>query len=184
VNARELHPFAVDGRISRGPKPGHPAYDVAVRLYTPVLALRAGRVMRVWSSRAGGIGIWVRSKGPDGNGGVQALADQYYHLSGPLVLPGMVVAAGQKIGLSGSTGHSTGPHVHYETQVGGMRGAHVDPFSLGAFSRPEVSRSVSESPSESPGSSPPLQSSASSESLPVIVKRPVRRVTRPKKKKE
>ena len=57
-----------------------------------------------------------------GNG----LATAYAHNSSLLVRVGDHVAQGQVISLSGSTGHSTGPHVHFEVRVNGVP---VDPLS-------------------------------------------------------
>jgi len=48
----------------------------------------------------------------------------YQHLSDTLVKPGQKVKAGDKIGVSGSTGNATGPHLHIAAQWGGGYGAH------------------------------------------------------------
>jgi murein DD-endopeptidase MepM/ murein hydrolase activator NlpD len=56
-----------------------------------------------------------------GNG----IRTMYAHLSRIDVRVGARVAAGHQIGLVGSTGHSTGPHLHFEVRV---RGAPVDPL--------------------------------------------------------
>ncbi len=50
----------------------------------------------------------------------------YGHLSGVTVTPGQTVVGGQLIGYVGSTGYSTGPHLHFETQYNGVR---YDPLS-------------------------------------------------------
>jgi murein DD-endopeptidase MepM/ murein hydrolase activator NlpD len=55
------------------------------------------------------------------------LSTLYGHLDWPLVQPGEVVAAGQAIALMGSTGNSTGPHLHFEVRIAGVP---VDPLPL------------------------------------------------------
>jgi murein DD-endopeptidase MepM/ murein hydrolase activator NlpD len=49
----------------------------------------------------------------------QGISTRYAHLARPLVRPGDEVTAAQVIGQIGSTGLSTGPHLHFEVQVGG-----------------------------------------------------------------
>lgn len=66
-------------------------------------------------------GKWVQIEHPDG------MQTRYAHLSRIDVRPGESVSAGQQIGLMGSTGHSTGPHLHFEII---RNGQHVDPESL------------------------------------------------------
>jgi len=56
----------------------------------------------------------------------------YGHLSQILVIPGEEVRLGQVIALSGSTGHSTGPHVHYEVR---LHGVPVNPYNYMAHTR-------------------------------------------------
>lgn len=101
------------------------AVDLAVPRGTPVLAARDGVVMQVEGShRAGGgtsgsrSGNFVRLVHRDGTMTV------YAHLQpgGVHVAPGQQVRAGDRIGLSGSTGFATGPHLHFAVQVNrGMR---------------------------------------------------------------
>ena len=76
---------------------------------TPVHAAGAGKVLR--AEVAGGYGNLVELD--HGNG----VTTRYGHLSAFDVKAGQIVAAGQVIGRIGSTGRSTGPHLHYETRL-------------------------------------------------------------------
>ena len=79
---------------------------------SPVLASQAGTVVVV-RQRYYGYGFHVRI---DHGGGVQTL---YAHMSRIDVVPGQQVQKGQQIGLIGSTGNSSGPHLHFEILIGG-----------------------------------------------------------------
>lgn len=95
----------------------HAGLDMAAPTGTPVTATGAGRISRAgW---AGGYGILVSIE----HGG--ARETRYAHLSAIAVRPGEMVRQGQVIGYVGSTGRSTGPHLHYETRVAGQA---VDPW--------------------------------------------------------
>ena len=103
------------------------AVDFSADIGTPVLAARGGTVMQVESDfdkaglnleKYGGRANFVRILHDDGTMGL------YAHLqeSGVLVRVGQHVQAGQQIGLSGNTGFTTGPHLHFAVQVNrGMR---------------------------------------------------------------
>ena len=93
---------------------GHTGIDMAVPTGTPVRAALAGTVT-VSTYNAGGYGYYVMI---DHGGG---LATLYGHCSQLLVSVGRVVQAGDIIALSGSTGRSTGPHLHLEVRVNGER---------------------------------------------------------------
>ena len=103
------------------------AVDFAAETGTPVLAAREGVVMQVESDfdraglnleKYGGRANFVRILHDDG------AMSLYAHLKteGALVRVGQRVRAGQQIGLSGNTGFTTGPHLHFAVQVNrGMR---------------------------------------------------------------
>ena len=102
-----------------GPRWGgfHPGIDIAAPTGDPIRAAGAGTV--VFATWDGGYGQVVRIDHPDG------VRTVYAHLSRILVNEGDAVAAGQTIGLVGSTGFSTGPHLHFEVRLGGSA---VDPI--------------------------------------------------------
>ncbi|GAA0795820.1 M23 family metallopeptidase [Spirilliplanes yamanashiensis] len=96
-----------------GPRWGrlHAGVDLAAPSGTPIVAAGAGTVVQA-GAWAGGYGISVLID--HGNG----YLTHYGHMSVTVVEPGQVVHAGQQIGLEGSTGHSTGPHLHFEVHQG------------------------------------------------------------------
>lgn len=94
----------------------HSGIDLAAPSGSPIAATSAGVVsMGGW---AGGYGLLVALNHGDG---VQTL---YGHMSRLNVVIGQRVQRGDVIGYVGSTGLSTGPHVHYEVRIGGQA---VDP---------------------------------------------------------
>lgn len=95
----------------------HGGIDIAIPTGTPVAAAAAGRVISAgWM---GGYGYLVVI---DHGGG---LATAYAHNSSVAVGSGSSVSQGQTIAYAGSTGNSTGPHVHFEVRV---NGSPVDPL--------------------------------------------------------
>ena len=102
-NLRRHHP--ITGRISP-----HRGTDFAMRTGTPVDAPAAGRVIKS-AYQAGGAGNYLVIRHDNG------YKTRYMHLSKRLVSEGDRVEMGQKIALSGNTGGSTGPHLHYEVMV-------------------------------------------------------------------
>ncbi len=91
----------------------HTGLDIAGKTGTPVYAARAGTVEKSQCGWNGGYGCYVII---DHGGGVKTL---YAHHSQLYVSAGDQVTQGQTIGLMGSTGRSTGPHVHFEVRVNG-----------------------------------------------------------------
>jgi len=79
-----------------------------------VVAAKAGRVSRVANAGNVSYGRWIEIN--HGNG----YTTRYAHLSRQVVSVGQSVAQGQKIGEVGSTGGSTGPHLHYEVRLNGV----------------------------------------------------------------
>ncbi|AJE84099.1 secreted peptidase [Streptomyces albus] len=97
----------------------HTGQDFAVPIGTPVRAAGAGRVVRV--SCGGGFGMEIVIAHPNG------YFTQYAHLASPAVDQGEQVRAGQRIGQSGTSGNSTGPHLHFEVRLTEEMGSAVDP---------------------------------------------------------
>ncbi|MFD5266839.1 M23 family metallopeptidase [Streptomyces sp. NPDC058335] len=97
----------------------HTGQDFAVPIGTPVKAVGAGRVVRV--SCGGAFGIEIVLRHADG------YYTQYAHLASVAVDQGESVRAGQWIGQSGTSGNSTGPHLHFEVRVTPEMGSAVDP---------------------------------------------------------
>ena len=97
----------------------HSGIDLAAPLGTRIAAANAG-IATIYRER-GGYGLYiVVSRDSE-------FSTLYGHLDWPLVQPGDVVAAGQAIALMGSTGNSTGPHLHFEVRIAGVP---VDPLPL------------------------------------------------------
>ncbi|MBO8164203.1 MAG: M23 family metallopeptidase [Brevibacillus sp.] len=94
----------------------HSGIDLAAATGTPVVAAKAGRV--VFADANGSAGNEVKIDHGDDT------KTRYLHLDMILVERGQEVEAGQPIGRVGSTGRSTGPHLHFEYHV---RGTPVDP---------------------------------------------------------
>jgi len=103
------------GRITSafGPRWGrlHTGLDIAAGMGAPIMAAAAGTVIS--SGNEGGYGYAVRIQHPDGT------TTLYAHNSRLLVRAGQKVEAGQQIAKEGSSGNSTGPHVHFEVRIGG-----------------------------------------------------------------
>ncbi|ADP12811.1 hypothetical protein EJP617_31300 [Erwinia sp. Ejp617] len=101
-NPRRTNP--VTGRIAP-----HKGVDFPVPVGTPVLAIGDGEV--IVSKRSGAAGNYVAIRH-----GRQYMT-RYMHLKTLLVKPGQKVKRGDRIALSGNTGRSTGPHVHFEVWI-------------------------------------------------------------------
>lgn len=113
---------APQGRFSHNDAENRDAIDFALPEGTPVLAARAGKVMQVQGNFSGNgqdplrdreRANFIRVLHEDGSMAV------YAHLreNGVLVRSGQRVEAGQRIGVSGNTGYSTAPHLHFVVQA-------------------------------------------------------------------
>lgn len=102
-------------RSRYGPRRGraHQGVDLALKAGEPIYATFSGRV-RISQYNKGGYGNLVIIRHDNG------LETFYGHLSERMVEPNQWVEAGQVIGLGGSTGRSTGPHLHFETRYYGQ----------------------------------------------------------------
>ncbi|MFM2721683.1 M23 family metallopeptidase [Microbacterium mcarthurae (nom. nud.)] len=102
----------------------HTGTDFAAPDGTPLIAAADGRV-RVAEFSGGYGGLIVIEHQIDGATVATAYAHMWEH--GIHVQVGDQVTAGQHIGDTGSSGNSTGPHLHFEVRLGGTNGEHTDP---------------------------------------------------------
>lgn len=110
VNGRMTSPYGLRRHPILGYARMHAGIDFGAAWGSPIFAVAGGVV--TFAGRHGGHGNYVRLEhGGFGSG--------YGHMSRIAVAPGAKVAAGQVIGYVGSTGLSTGPHLHYEVYQGG-----------------------------------------------------------------
>ena len=106
--------------VFRDMKKGLEGVDIAAPKGTSVYTTAEGKVIRA-GFQAGGYGNFIEVKHPNG------LSSVYGHLSRIDVHTGQVVASGERIGLVGSTGYSTGPHLHFEVR---RNGGQVNPTKV------------------------------------------------------
>ncbi|GGV07594.1 M23 family metallopeptidase [Streptomyces spectabilis] len=99
----------------------HTGIDFHAASGTSVQAVGAGTVVEAGWGGAYGNNIVIKM-----NDGTYT---QYGHLSSISVTVGQAVTPGQQIGLSGSTGNSSGPHLHFEARTGAEYGSDIDPLA-------------------------------------------------------
>lgn len=100
-----------NGKLTQGFHGPYQAVDVGAPIGTPIYAAAAGRVMVAKTSGYnGGYGLMVIIQHDNGS---QSL---YAHMSKVMVKTGQTVSQGQQIGAMGSTGRSTGSHLHFEVR--------------------------------------------------------------------
>lgn len=111
--------FPVNGFLTQNFHSGHIGLDFGVVVGTPVQSTIEGKVTYAgWNNEGYGNLVIVD------NGSCKTY---YAHLSEIPVTAGQTVQKGDVIGLSGNTGNSTGPHLHYEVR---MNGQPIDPASF------------------------------------------------------
>jgi murein DD-endopeptidase MepM/ murein hydrolase activator NlpD len=111
--------YITRGQLGAGANAAHPGVDVAVPSGTPVRVAGAGSVIEARRDREYGLFVLVRHDA--------GLETRYAHLSRIVVSPGQKLEAGEVLGLSGNTGRSSAPHLHFEVT---QRGQSIDPRTL------------------------------------------------------
>ena len=133
VDSLESYHYPYIGRITSryGPRRGraHQGIDIALKVGDPIYATFDGKVR--FAKAAGNYGNLVVIRHNNG------LETYYAHLSQIDVESGDWVVAGQQIGLGGSTGRSTGPHLHFEVRY---KGQSFDPERIVDFSNGNLRR--------------------------------------------
>jgi cell wall-associated NlpC family hydrolase len=100
----------------------HTGVDFRAKSGTPVKAVHSGTVVKAgWGGSYGNEIVIKHAPG---------VYTQYAHLSSINVKVGAKVSTGLMIGLSGSTGNSTGPHLHFEVRTGSGYGTDINPVSF------------------------------------------------------
>ena len=107
-----IHPISGQWKMHNG-------VDMAAAQGTPIYAAKSGKVTTA-SYQAGGAGYYVSINHGDGFSSI------YMHMTHFIVSPGQYVNAGQVIGYVGSTGGSTGPHLHFGISY---NGTYVNPMN-------------------------------------------------------
>lgn len=121
---RRVHPIFRYSRM-------HSGIDFGARWGSPIVAAADGIVIAAGS--AGGYGQQVRIAHEGG------MVTSYSHMSRIAAAPGSQVRQGEVIGQVGSTGVSTGPHLHFEVR---MAGRAIDPLTARLQSRPVMDKAV------------------------------------------
>jgi len=111
-----------------GARKYHQGIDIAAPRRSPIRAAAAGRVIKVSRSWAKGLYVKIRHD--------ETYTTAYFHLDNVLVHRGQWVIQAETVGLEGSSGRSTGPHLHFEIHKNGQP---VDPtFYLPEFTPPPL----------------------------------------------
>lgn len=119
VKSRVTSAFGRKRFLNDQPRSPHSGVDLRARTGTPVRAPNSGVIALIGDHYLTGLTVVL-----DHGLGLFSL---YYHLSGVKVAEGEFIEKGSILGLAGSSGRSTGPHLHWGATLGGVR---VDPMSL------------------------------------------------------
>ena len=106
-------PFGRRSRPTAGASTYHKGVDWATPIGTPIYASSGGVVAKAGWGKGYGYVVYINH--PDGR------QTRYAHLSKVLVSVGQSVSQGDRIALSGNTGVSSGPHVHFEILINGVQ---------------------------------------------------------------
>lgn len=124
----------------------HMGVDIAIPLYTPIIASNSGEVVEVYTACpkttaqkdcGSGWGNHVRIKHSDGK------FTNYAHMSDVNVTVGQSVSQGEVIGKSGNSGASGGAHVHFEIWENSSSNSRIDPLNIISQTNPKPSCSSS-----------------------------------------
>lgn len=149
----------------------HQGLDIPMRVGTPIYAAASGTVTQVSPTSTSDAGIYVAITHPS------RLTSRYLHLSSAIVEKGQRVEKGDQIGLSGNTGLSEGPHLHFDlfaaseilptiiATVGNPKGGFGTRASFGTAIPPEPWLPVDEY-------APHVISAARSSGIPLFHERP------------
>lgn len=119
VPGEVIGPFGRKSVINGQPRSPHTGVDLRGKKGTPIKAINDGCVVLTGDHFFSGLSVVI-----DHGGGVQSM---YFHMDKIQVQQGEMVEKGAVIGLVGSTGRVTGPHLHWGIRVNGAR---VDPSEL------------------------------------------------------
>ncbi len=119
LNNKISTPFGVRRYMNNKPKNSHSGIDIKAKLFEPIKSINKGIVVLTGNHFFSGNSVYV-----DHGLGIISM---YFHLSEIKVKKGDPVNKGDIIGLAGSTGRSTGPHLHWGIRVNNVK---VDPQSL------------------------------------------------------
>jgi murein DD-endopeptidase MepM/ murein hydrolase activator NlpD len=119
VGGKVIGAFGKRSIINNNKRALHTGIDLRGKQGTPVKATNNGRVMLVADHFFTGNSLYL-----DHGGGIISM---YFHLDKIMVEEGNTIKRGEIIGLVGSTGRATGPHLHWGVRINGAR---VNPLTL------------------------------------------------------